>query len=289
MSKQTKKTKKKHKESFHQLEELNWKQIEQLNREKTLIFIPLSPLEEHGPHLPVGTDFLTARDATKEAIKKLHAKKPDLTSLLFPAIPLGYTKMSSCFPGTVSVHVKAVKRIVFDIISSFAQFGFRFFIICTYHMDLGHLKGVYVGMKKAVKAYNVKVVEPWGPYFYGKEVEKREPKVGFDTKKEVHAGFRETSLMKYQYPYLVDDSYSTLQSMYRDLYSPRCLGKTFKDIGLEEGYVGSPARADTNYGRWYFQETVQTYVQAALDLVEGKPAPELPKHTQRLMRSMFWL
>ena len=50
-----------------QLEELNWKQIEDLDKEKTIFFIPISPLEEHGPHLPVGTDFLTARDAAREA------------------------------------------------------------------------------------------------------------------------------------------------------------------------------------------------------------------------------
>lgn len=37
-----------------QLEEMSWKQIEELDNEKTIFFIPVSPLEEHGPHLPVG-------------------------------------------------------------------------------------------------------------------------------------------------------------------------------------------------------------------------------------------
>jgi len=52
-------------------------------------------LEEHGPHLPVGTDLLTARDTAKEAVKILNKKKPEITSILFPAIPLGYTKIGS--------------------------------------------------------------------------------------------------------------------------------------------------------------------------------------------------
>jgi creatinine amidohydrolase len=95
--------------------------------------------------------------------------------------------------------------------------------------------------------------------------------------------------MNYQYPYLVDPSYKNLQSIYRDLYSPRVLGKTFKDIGIIEGYVGSPARADSDYGRWYFQQIVETYTQATLDLFEGKKLPELPKKTQLLIRSMFWV
>jgi creatinine amidohydrolase len=272
-----------------QLEELSWKQIDELDKNKTILFIPISPLEEHGPHLPVGTDFLTARDAAIETIKTLIKKKPEFNYVLFPAIPIGYTKATSCFPGTVSTQVKVVKTIVHDVCSSLAQFGFKYFVICTFHMDLGHLKGIYTGISKAIKKHNIKISEPWGPYFYNKEVEKREPKVGFDTKKEVHAGFRETSLMKYQYPYLVDESYKKLQSIYRDPYSPRCLGKTFKDIGIKEGYIGSPARADSNYGRWYFQETVNAYLEGAINLIEGKEPVKLPKRTIMIMKSLFWL
>ena len=272
-----------------QLEELSWKQISSLDPKKTIFFIPLSPLEEHGPHLPVGTDLLTARDTAKEAIRLINKKKPELNIVLFPSIPLGYSKMATDFPGTVSTPIKILKIIVTDVCSSLARFGFKYFVICTFHMDLGHLKGIYSGMDKAMRIHGIKIIEPWGPYFYNKEVEKREPQVGFDTKKEVHACFRETSLMNYQYPYLVDPSYKNLQSIYRDLYSPRVLGKTFKDIGINEGYVGSPARADSDYGRWYFQQIVETYAQATLDLLDGKKSPELPKKIQMLIRSMFWI
>jgi creatinine amidohydrolase len=272
-----------------QLDELNWKQIEKLEKEKTIFFIPISPLEEHGPHLPVGTDLLTATDVARDAMKTLTLKNPKFTTILFPTIPLGYSKMASGFPGTISTHIKAIRTIVFDVCSSLAKFGFKHFIICTIHMDLGHLKGIYAGIQKAMKTYDIKISEPWGPYFYNKEVEKHEPNVGFDTTKEIHAGFRETSLMKYQYPYLVDESYKDLQSMYTDLNTPRNLGKTFKDIGLTDGYVGSPARADSDYGRWYFQETVTIFVQAAIDLIEGKELPKLPKKTLLIMKSMFWL
>ena len=34
-----------------QMEELSWKKIEELNKEKTIFFLPISPLEEHGTHL----------------------------------------------------------------------------------------------------------------------------------------------------------------------------------------------------------------------------------------------
>ena len=271
-----------------QMEELSWKQIEGLDKKNTIFFLPISPLEEHGPHLPVGTDLLTAKDTATEAIRILNRKNPELTYVLLPAVPLGYCKFNTDFPGSISVSSKVIRDIIYSMGSSLASHGFKYLIICTYHMAIGHLKGIYSGMERIMRKYDMRICEPWGPYFYNDEVEKREPKLGFDTSKEMHAGFRETSLMKYQYPYLVDESHKKLQNIYRDLQSPRVLGKTFKELGLEDGYVGSPARADADYGRWYFNETVNVYVESALDLYEGKELPELPKKIKMIMKSLFW-
>ena len=275
--------------SITQLEELSWKQIDSFDKDKTIVFIPISPLEEHGPHLPVGTDFLIAKDAAKEAIKKLHEQDSSLTPALYPPLPLGFSKIAADFPGTVSVSSRAIRDVIHGVCTSLGKHGFRYILICTYHMDLGHLKGIYAGMKKAMKQYPLNIYEPQGPYHFSKQVEQREPKLGFDTTKEVHAGFRETSLMKYQYPYLVDPEHKNLQSIYMDLYSPKVLGKTFQDLGLHGGYVGSPARADSDYGRWLFQDTVDLYVRSALGLIKGDELPSLPKSTQRVMKSLFWL
>ena len=269
-------------------EELSWKQINKLDRKNTIFFLPISPLEEHGPHLPVGTDLLTSIDTATEAIKILNSKKPKLNNILLPAIPLGYCKFNTDFPGSISVSGKVIREIILGIGSSLANHGFKFLVICNYHMAIPQLKGIYSAMKKLENKYNMMVSEPWSPYFYSNEIEKREPKLGFDTSKEVHGGFRETSLMKYQYPYLVDESYKDLQSIYRDMMSPRVLGKTFKQLGLKDGYIGSPARADPDYGRWFFSETVNVYVEAALNLYQGKKMPELPKNIKAIMKALFW-
>jgi creatinine amidohydrolase len=155
-------------------------------------------------------------------------------------------------------------------------------------MAMAHLKGIYSAMNKLKNKYNMKVCEPWGPFFFSDEIKNREPKLRFDSSKELHAGFRETSLMKYQYPYLVDESYKKLQSIYRDLESPRIIGKKFKELGLKEGYVGSPSKADADYGRWFFNEIVNVYIRATINLYENNEILELPNIKKIIMKSLFW-
>ena len=267
---------------------LSWKQIDELDREKTIFFLPISPLEEHGPHLPVGTDMLVSTDAVKEAIKILYNKKPELNYVLLPTIPLGQCDFVKEFPGSFSINSKVLKNIVYSIGSSLAEHGFKYIVICTYHMAIQHLRGIYSAMKKLESKYGTKSCEPWAPYFHNRDMEKRQPKLDFDTSKEVHAGFRETSLMKYQYPYLVDESYKNLQSIYRNMDSPRVVGKKFKQLGLKDGYIGSPAKADADYGRWYFTETVNAFVKGTHDLYAGKKQAELPPHIKLAMKALFW-
>ena len=282
------KNKKKNKNKVLKFEELSWKKIEALDRDKTIFFLPISPMEEHGPHLPVGTDYLIIRDATYDALRILNNEKPDLTYVVLPVVPLGFCGFNTDFPGSISVSGKTVRDVIYSYGKSLSEHGFKYLVICTYHMAVVHLKGIYNAMKKLESRYKMKTVEAWGPYFYSKEIEKNEPKLGFDTTKEVHAGFRETSLMKYLYPYLVDESYKNLQSIYRDTSSPRVLGKKFKQLGLKNGYIGSPNRADADYGRWFYNETVKAIVKSTIDLYNGEKTLDLPKHIKTVMRTLFW-
>jgi creatinine amidohydrolase len=269
-------------------DELNWKQIQELDNTKSIFYLIISPLEEHGPHLPIGTDLFTARDVIIEAIKILNSKKPNLSYIVIPSIPIGSCKFNTDFPGSISVNSKIVRDIVYSFGSYLSKHGFQYMIISTFHMAIAHLRGIYSAMEKLRNKYNMKVCEPWGPFFFNDEITKREPKLGFDTKREVHAGFRETSLMKYQYPYLVDESYKKLQNIYRDLNSPRIIGKKFKELGLKEGYIGSPSKADADYGRWFFNEIVKVYVNATIDLYDNKKQSSLPKNKKIIMKSLFW-
>jgi creatinine amidohydrolase/Fe(II)-dependent formamide hydrolase-like protein len=73
-----------------------------------------------------------------------------------------------------------------------------------------------------------------------------------------HAGYEETSIMRYLYPYLLDSSYKSLPRV----SSKRALKET--------GYIGEPSKATIDYGKRLFNELVELYVKAVINLRAGK-------------------
>jgi creatinine amidohydrolase/Fe(II)-dependent formamide hydrolase-like protein len=83
---------------------MNAEQIRKLNREKTVVLIPGSILEEHGSYLPSFTDGYWNERVTQELAKSI-AEKPGWSVVIFPTIPLGNSGANDIggkysFPGT---------------------------------------------------------------------------------------------------------------------------------------------------------------------------------------------
>ncbi len=71
------------------LAELTWPQLEALDRARTVIFVSISPIEEHGPHLPLGTDLYTCQALTEALAAQVEAQCPGVTAVLAPLLPIG--------------------------------------------------------------------------------------------------------------------------------------------------------------------------------------------------------
>ena len=57
----------------NKLFEMNREQVRALAAKTDLAFLPVSPMEAHGPHLPVSTDVLTACQMAEDVARKLEA------------------------------------------------------------------------------------------------------------------------------------------------------------------------------------------------------------------------
>lgn len=259
-----------------QLEELTWKQLDRLDREKALVFITLSPIEEHGPHLPLGMDFFNGQRTAGAVARKFKKLKPEWSVVLCPPIPLG----TQCIEltGTISIRRDVLRDVAVDFAGAIAKYGFKYFIILTGHMAPVHGAALEEAAGIVAKRYNVKAIspilqmvrkirypEPGKPLLKG--MPKNTEEVEY-TRKDVHAGWRETSLLLLQRPGLVDKCYKDLPPAL--LTRPGDLShKAIMAASGGLGYVGIPADASLARGRALFEGLTQLALEAVLEMVEG--------------------
>ena len=75
-----------------------------------VLVVPLGSLEQHGPHLPLGTDTLVA-----EAVaRRLAAVRP--SAALAPAVPFGASGEHAGFAGTVSIGTEALRLLLVELL-----------------------------------------------------------------------------------------------------------------------------------------------------------------------------
>jgi len=90
------------------------------------VILPMGSVEQHGPHLPTGTDFFAATAIALAVAEHLDA-------LVLPLCPLGVTPMHMPFPGTVSLRPQTLQDVVTDIGGSLVRHGCREFIVLNWH------------------------------------------------------------------------------------------------------------------------------------------------------------
>ena len=113
---------------------LSWTEYESYVDNKDAIFIlPVGAVEQHGPHLPLGTDWMLAK-----AISDLVAEQ--VNSVV--AAPLAYGFKSQVksgggnhFCGTTSLDGHTLTTVICDIMREFSRHGARRVIIIDHHYE----------------------------------------------------------------------------------------------------------------------------------------------------------
>ena len=83
--------------------ELTRLEMEQINKEETIVLIPLGALEQHGNQAPLGTDDIIAQAMTEYLTRALEAEDPDFPMLIFPVIPVGLSTEHKNFCGSITL------------------------------------------------------------------------------------------------------------------------------------------------------------------------------------------
>lgn len=113
--------------------ELTKYEMEQLDRENTIVLIPLGALEQHGNQAPLGTDDIIAEAMVEHIEQALEeAGEPEFPMLVFPVIPVGLSTEHKNFCGSITLGPDTYYHMLYDICTSLAHHGFKklAFLIC---------------------------------------------------------------------------------------------------------------------------------------------------------------
>ena len=58
----------------HELAQLTWEEVRDLDRAQTLVILPVGAVEAHGPHLPLATDVVIAGAMARAGARRLAAR-----------------------------------------------------------------------------------------------------------------------------------------------------------------------------------------------------------------------
>jgi creatinine amidohydrolase len=231
---------------LYKLEELSSPTIAALDRQTTAFFIPISPLEGHGPHLPLGVDFFDAQFFARNLAELLRVKHPEFDSVLVPPIPLGAQVYKQ--PGSIRTNSRALYKVAYGLGESLASWGFRYMFLLSGHGSPRHIVTLESACIKISKKYDIQMHNLSGAlairFLRGEFVDRISARLSkpltSDEKEllaaDIHGGWWETSMMLYLHPELVGE-YKNLETVKR----------SEKDPARKRGYYGSPALASREF------------------------------------------
>lgn len=182
---------------IHSYRNLSWKNHQELSKENIYAMLPVAAIEQHGPHMSVGTDdfiieyILRRLEGDKAVIPEIYA---------LPPIHYGLSPEHMDFCGTVTLTTATLASLMGDILSSLKQHGWKRLIILNSH---GGNKGFLHGFAQEWKrryGIDIYVIDTMHSIYY----RCAETVMQTSSDEEVHAGEDETSQMLYEFPQTVD-------------------------------------------------------------------------------------
>jgi creatinine amidohydrolase len=98
------------------LERMTWRQAQAAFARTTFVVVPLGSTEQHGPHLPLGTDFLVAKEMARRVGERTNV-------IVTPTLPIGYAQYHAVFPGTLSVSEETLTHALIEICENLLRYG----------------------------------------------------------------------------------------------------------------------------------------------------------------------
>ncbi|WP_299689751.1 creatininase family protein [uncultured Tateyamaria sp.] len=247
--------------------DLKMPDFEGLDPDRTIAVLPTAAIEQHGPHLPVGTDTLIAQGML-DAVRGVCPD--DLDLLILPVQAVGKSNEHLWAAGTCTLGAETALRAWTEIGLSVARAGLKKLMIVNSHG--GNLDLISILSRELrVQAGMLAVKTQWGSF--------GAPEGLFSAQENtygIHGGDSETSLMLAFRPETVDmaaarDFRSTAETTEISPIGPISYGWCAADLS-DSGVVGEAHLASAEKGHALAQHQAQGFIALAQKMVR-MPVP----------------
>jgi len=238
-----------------------------------LAVLPVGATEQHGPHLPLGTDFLIVEHVTRASALQAQAT---VDVLVAPTFQTGSSHHHLPFGGTISLATERYYGALRDMTASLIQSGFRRIFIVNGHGGNHELIELVVRDLALSHACNLGAASYWD--LARASLAERAPDLG--GRLPGHAGAFETSLIMALHPDLVADPlpHRTAEELQRSIVPTAPFRAERHGFWQRiDGYTDSPDHARAELG----QRLLEIIVAAvASELVSFARLPLIGNGTQ---------
>ena len=238
---------------------MNWKDIKEAGEKKLPVLFPLGVIEEHGPHLPLGSDILWSNYICKEVKRTLsqHGKE----TVIAPPYYYGVNHCTGAFPGSFSLKPETFTQVLYEIFCNLHDFGFEEVYCFNYHGDPVHIQSIIDAIRKAndemgmkstyvMEAMDLEIngmkgdedfLHVFAPEYRPEWFEEGDPSE--QGLLDIHAGAFETGMLYYMYQKLVNVNLARSLESYSLSYEKldkwmEGMDRTVEVVPL--GYAGNP-------------------------------------------------
>ncbi|MDP2674030.1 MAG: creatininase family protein, partial [Dehalococcoidia bacterium] len=217
------------------------------------VVVPFGAVEQHGPHLPLGTDAIFGDEIGLAVAERLDA-------FLAPTVRVGFSPHHMAFAGTLTVDEEAFQAVAGQIVRALAGHGFRRIVLLPTHG--GNFRPLGAAVSGLAPMDGIKVITFPDVGMLLNAILPVASEMGLTPAEGgVHAGEWETSMMLALHPELV-----RMERAEEGYVGDLATGvQRFFNEGVhvlaENGIFGDPRRASAEAGRKYIQNIVDIVVR----------------------------
>ncbi len=137
-------------------ETLTKKEFDTIDRDRAVVLLTCSPLEVHGPHLPLGADALEGEGLAERMLRFLPERHRDRVFLKLPFIYAATDTVPQ--PGSLFFQPATTVTVLTDLGRTLAAQGFRDIMVSNFHGGPRHFLAIEKACVKVNRRYGTRMV-----------------------------------------------------------------------------------------------------------------------------------